>query len=259
MATVNTKFIANPSFGVSSVAGQALTLGIDNYDDGNGTYIGYAPVYFDGVLYSGVTQGLKTISPGISYTSPDGALVLPTTFFACFLGNNPIHVTKMNVRAVKGSLLPSAIEIKTPQIFSGQMDRQIINVTADSNMYQNQSNIVTINCDVYLCRQSIMEFNAVFAEANPQMLYIDITFDKYLSLEKALIENYQILTTSVGMENAISEEIANINAQASEKSPVLASMTTANISMQPAATKGNNFNGSPYVSVQPIFSKGNNY
>lgn len=258
MATVNTKFLANPSFGVSSVAGQALTLAIGSYDDGSGTYLGYKPIFFDPVLYAGVGNGLKSISPGISYVSPDGVTVSPTDFFLSFVGRNPIHVKKMNVRAPKSQLLPSAIEIKTPNVFTGQMDRQIINVTADSNMYQNQSNIVTLNCDVYLCRESIVEFSVAFSEATDQTLYLDITFDKYLSLEKALIENYQILTTSVGLENAINEEIASINAQAAEKSPVLAQMVPmANGgSVQPAAAKGNNFGGSPYVSVDPLFSRG---
>lgn len=268
MAQVNTKFIANPSFGVSSVAGQALTLAIDPFKEAEGNkYVGFAPVYFDTDLYNGITDGLLSVTPGCTFTDP-AALVQPTiagkTFFQNFVRNNPIHVTKMNVRASAAVALPNSIEVLTPNVFSGQMDRQIVNVTADSNMYQNQSNIVTLNCDIYLCRESIIVFNCAMSESTAPSLAIDVTFDKYLSLEKALVENYQILTTTTGMAAAINEEVANINAQVAQKSPVMVEATatpfTGAQSVQPAATKGNNFmGGSPYQSVQPLFTRGNNY
>lgn len=258
MAEVNTKFLANPAFGVTSVVGQALTLSISNLevtDSGVTKYVGYKPVFFDDTVYNGVSNGLTSVSPGVNWTSPDGRQISSKVFLFGFLRNNPIHAKRMNVRAGKAGLLPSSIEILTPNVFSGVMDRQIVNVTADSNMYQNQANIVTLDCDVYICRESIIIFNADFNEASATPLAIDVTFDKYLSVEKALVENYQLLVTETGLQSAISAEIEQINAKTSDliakplvtQAPVVvqgsASPWRAVIggSRQPAVTKGNNF------------------
>jgi len=253
MPEVNTKFIANPAFGVTSVAGQALTLEIASRTSG-GNHVGYKCLYFDNALYSTVDQGLTSVAPQCSFTDPSSGNTLPgKLFFLAFVRKNPIHVKKMNVRASDYKTLPASIEIQTPNVFTGQMDRQIVNVTADTNMYQNQNNIVTLDCDIYLCRESIVVFNASFTSASAVPLFIDITFDKYLSVEKALVENYQLLVTDAGLASAINAEIEQVNAKTADivKRPAVMqpTMMAANISpwrpviggsAQPRLTKGDN-------------------
>lgn len=252
MANVNTKFIAGPSFGLTSVTGQALTWSVDMWSD-DGTYKGYSDVYFNEQWKVLGSNGLAAVTPGatLANVDPAGNPISSTEVFKNFIKQNPAHVSKLNVRALRADLLPTSIEILTPNVFSGQWDRQIINVTADSNMYQNQGNIVTITTDFFLSRDSVVRFNGTFAEAANAPLSIDVTIDKYLSLEKALVENYQLLQTTAGAINAVQQEIATINTVAAEKLPVMTTQmqavaapnsgTTASASVQPAVTRGNNF------------------
>lgn len=44
-------------------------------------------------------------------------------------------------------------------------------------------------------------------------LYVDVTFDKYLSLEKALYENLQLLATPAGQVAAAAEAVNEVNTQ----------------------------------------------
>lgn len=249
---VNTKFLANPAWGLQSVVGQALTLTVNMEDfDNDGIYDGYGHVYFDTALYGGTKQGLVNVTPGCNYTDGYGTPVSPVLFFTNFVAKNPIHVKKMNVRAVSAGELPTSIEVRTPNVFTGQLDRQIVNVTADSNMYQNQANIVTLDCDIILARESVIIFNTgAIASAANNALNIDMTFDKYLSVEKALHENLQLLATESGQANAIAQEVQQINTIAAAKVPVLQEAQVIPIS------GADNTGAAAAVSVQPARTKG---
>lgn len=257
MANVNTKFIANPAWGIQNVSGQALTFTVEMVDfNSDNVYDGYGNVWFDESLYGKLKQGLIAVTPGAKYSDGYGVGVTGVEFITRFIAKNPIHCRKMNVRANSAGLLPTSIEIQTPNIFTGQMDRQIINVTADSNMYQNQGNIVTIDCDFFLCRESVIVFNVgSIASSTQYNLNIDFTFDKYISLEKALVENYQLLQTTSGAINAVEQEISTINTVAAEKLPIL---TQAPAGLIQADRIGNNSNVGA-VSVQPARTRGNNF
>lgn len=179
--------------------------------------------------------------------------------FLAFLEKNPIHVSKLNVRASDVKYLPAVLEVLTPNIFSGQYDRQVVNILADSNMYQNQSNIVTLDVDFFITRTSILRVDSAFNETETTpALSMDFTFDKYLSLEKAFVENYELLQTNAGIEGAIVEEVERINATTQQVATVVDKLPTTTTaativpltpwrkvigggSSQPATAKGNNF------------------
>lgn len=239
MADVNTKFIASPSFMIQSVGKQTITvqwrprMEIATVSPFKGKYTGFCDWPILG--FTAATMGSSddqtsrfsplsvSLQPSLSLrgtmTTDDtdtGGFDLPLSgnfFFGLFLGENPIHCTKINVRASDALALPSTLEILTPNSFSGQFDRQIVNILADTNMYQNQSNIVTLDCDFYVARNSILRVDSSFNENAEPTLAFDMTFDKYLSVEKALVENYELLQTADGMANAIQSEIAAVNAK----------------------------------------------
>ena len=299
MATVNTKFIANPSFLIQSVGKQTITVNwrplyevltaadttTSPATPATGHYIGFAdmPLGLLGLMMSLITNSAKggTWSPfspmsvslqpsmtikGSGNTAPTATTTGYTQYtvdgiqnFIEFLDKNPIHCTKVNVRASDMAYLPSTMEILTPNSFSGQYDRQIVNILADTNMYQNQSTIVTLDCDFYLTRTSIIRVDSSFDENSVvPALAMDFTFDKYLSLEKALVENYQLLQTNAGIENAIVEEVNTINAKTQDVIPATPAQPA---SMPVIQTQG--FVASPWRrtigSNQPVTVKGNNY
>lgn len=296
MAAVNTKFIANPGWGIQSVGRQTVSVGFrptinvtQHADPDEGTpeissYVGFNDIKF------GIFGAIAAVTPGIVESilgqeemtdslrdiinslplpksvsiSPDLRLKVGTSplipawnltgiyAFIEMLSENPIHVRKINVRASSPEYLPSTLEILTPSVFNGQYDRQIINIVADTNMYQNQNNIVTIDTDFYICRNSIIRNDVICSVPTTNLapaLTIDFSFDKYLSLEKALKENYELLQTDAGVQNAVAQEVQQINTIAAAKMPILqgAEMvaTPANLtdkaapSVQPAKTKGN--------------------
>lgn len=179
-------------------------------------------------------------------------------WFSEFLANNVVHCTKLNVRADDASALPSTMEILTPNSFTGQFDRQIVNILASGNMYQNQSNIITLDVDFFITRCSILRVDSNWAGGAMHTLTMDMSFDKYLSLEKAMVENYQLLQTTAGVDAAIIEEVENIGAKTNDAAAVIQSVQPAGLvqaqvlspwrkvigsstSTQPARTKGNNF------------------
>lgn len=166
------------------------------------------PVY-GGVSVDMPDNGLVDITPGIG-ADADSKVVA----FLDFIDKHPAHVTRMNIRAATMEALPQNITIYTPNVFTGQYDKQIINVTADANMYQNQASIITVQVDAFFARNSIVEFGGQFANAGTaKRLYVDCTFDRYLSLEKALYENLQLLATPAGQVAAASEAVTEVNNQ----------------------------------------------
>lgn len=170
----------------------------------------------NGQLVFGVNDGLKDITPGVADISAStlAAAAFRVAVFKDFIDKNPAHITRMNIRAADMASLPQNITIYTPNVFSGQYDKQIVNVTADANMYQNQSSIITVAVDAFISRNCIIEFGGQFANlSTPKDLYVDVTFDKYLSLEKALYENLNLLATPAGQLSAASEAVNEVNTQ----------------------------------------------
>lgn len=141
--------------------------------------------------------------------------------FLQFVSNNPIHVTAINLRASSVDSIPQQIIILTPDIASGQMTRQIIDVAARKNAYQYQNDIITMDgLDVYIGRDSIIRFEGAFSHTLPQgtmvtdiPCFMDLTIDRYISLEKALVENIKLLSTATGQADAINQEVAKAEAQ----------------------------------------------
>lgn len=288
-AHVNTKFIANPSFGIQSVGRQTLTLAwqaqrvvtVDADPDANPPVLeeaywrGFNDISFRYCRMLPLVDALNIVEEQLPV--PKSISLVPKTqlkvstakaaqqayieltpleVFGDFIEKNPIHVTKLNVRASDISVLPSTMEVLTPNMFTGQFDRQIVNIVADTNMYQNQSNIVTLSCDFYIARNSILKVDTVLNlkddGKNEPALMMDMSFDKYLSLEKALVENYELLTTIAGQENAISQELATVAA----KVPAVAETMVQG----PAAQLNVGTNWKPlFGSIQPSVAKGNNF
>lgn len=164
----------------------------------------------------GMADGLKDITPGVADIAGStlSAAAFRVAIFKDFIDKNPAHITRMNIRAADMSALPQNVTIFTPNVFSGQYDKQIINVTADANMYQNQSSIITVSVDAFISRNCIIEFGGQFANPSAAKdLYVDVTFDKYLSLEKSLYENLQLLATPAGQVAAATEAVNEVNTQ----------------------------------------------
>lgn len=220
---INRKFLANPGFGIQNVGGQTLTMTIDG-KIADGVQV-YKKVYFGSLFMqmgaAGALQkdGLVDITPGVQTLENLGGTAAEQRvwIFKDFVSCNPVHIIRMNIRAVSMDALPQNITIYTPNVFTGQFDKQIVNVTADANMYQNQASIITVNVDAYISRNCIVEFGGQFAVQASQTvaskLYVDVTFDKYLSLEKALYENLQLLATPAGQVSAAADAVNEVNTQ----------------------------------------------
>ena len=141
--------------------------------------------------------------------------------FMDFVKRNPIHVTNINLRASSVESIPQQIIVLTPDIAGGQMQRQVIDVASRKNAYQYQNDIITIdNLDMYIGRDSVIRFEGSFVHNWPQgatstdiPCFIDLTIDRYISLEKALVENIKLLSTATGQADAINQEVAKAEAQ----------------------------------------------
>lgn len=141
--------------------------------------------------------------------------------FMDFVKRNPIHVTAINLRASSVESIPQQIVILSPDIAGGQMQRQVIDVASRKNAYQYQNDIITIdNLDMYIGRDSIIRFEGNFVHNWPQgatstdiPCFMDLTIDRYISLEKALVENIKLLSTATGQADAINQEVAKAEAQ----------------------------------------------
>lgn len=224
---VDNKFIASPSFVIRSAEGQNLTLAVRPKQNG-GNYIKYYDVVLDPTYYALTAtdianSGISAVTPSVT-TLPDANVATPLNEtqqaiynFLNFLALNPAHISRLNFRASALAYVPTQLTICTPNLFTGQVEKQVINVTAAANMYQNQSDIITIDCDAYLCRNSYIQFNAAFSTATAPTLNVDVKIDAYLSLEKAIIDNLRILGTASGAAAAIqnvsaeSDAVSNVN------------------------------------------------
>lgn len=118
--------------------------------------------------------------------------------FKKWWANNPFYVTRFNVRASSTSTLPSQIIVRTPDIFSGNIQTQIIDIGANFVSTQYQSAIVTIdNLEVFVGRDSEIQVVGNTG-ASAATLYLDLTIRCFISLEFCLQQSILAgaLTTS---------------------------------------------------------------
>lgn len=223
---VNTNFLAASGWGLANTGGNAITLQIaptfNTSDGGTKTYLGWGDIIINPAVAAAQSNddGLMGVTPSVEFTprviGGAGTAVGGVSFFRNFLQKNTAHVVKMNVRASAATVLPTSIVILSPNMWTGQLDRQVVNVTADTTMYQQQDNIVTITgLDVYIGRMSIIRFEGAFSESATPTLNIDVTIDRYISVEKALAENIENLNTATGavkdLENVVNASAARVS------------------------------------------------
>lgn len=239
MANLDRNFIATPSFVVKSEgAGNTITMQATPITSSTNT-VGWSKINFgfSGLIAAlnadlspyNVTPSVGNLDDNYVYTpvNPDvpadeGNIRQMRVYnFLNFVHDNPVHVKAVNLRAANEQVLPQQIIVKTPNIFTGQLDRQIIDVASKKTAYQYQNGIITItDCDFYLCRNSIIEFTGAFsvATASAGAFFIDLVIDLYLSLEKGLVENNILLNTASGVYTAAKEQAEN---QAAASNPTL--------------------------------------
>lgn len=203
MANIDSNLIATPGFIVKSFGdGKTITLNLQGFDDGT-NITGWAPIEFNTYYIFATCQGqggLKDVTPSVTedpfldIVGPVPDYVKRAMNFLEFVSDNPIHIKEINLRASNINILPAQILIDTPNIFNGQMDRQLIDVSSQLNAYQYQNDIITIkNTDLLIGRKSCITFNGSFNVPNTNTLFVDIVVDYYLSLEKGLKDNVTLL------------------------------------------------------------------
>lgn len=230
MANIDRNFIATPAFVVRSEGGgNTITMQVAGVVSGS-NYTGWRKINFG---MSGVVAALNyelspyNVTPSVSNNDdlyfmsedPDNSTTesprqARVYNFLNFVHDNPVHVKSINLRASSDAVMPMQVIVKTPNIFTGQLDRQVIDVASKKTAYQYQNSIITISdVDFYLCRNSIIEFSGAFsAAAASTSLFVDLVIDTYLSLEKGLTENVTLLNTVSGQVVAAVEQTQNVEA-----------------------------------------------
>ena len=125
---------------------------------------------------------------GITSVSPYAGVDLSTGIanFKAWWLCNPFYVTRLNVRATATANLPSQVIVETPDIFSGNIQTQIIDIGANFVSTQYQSAIVTIdNLELFVARTSTIKVVGSTSSAS-QVLYLDFTIRAFISLEFCL-------------------------------------------------------------------------
>lgn len=236
MGLLDSNFLANPGFVIKNEGnGQVITLDLAPRTTTSGTTVtqtGWADVIF---MENVSLQTPYAVSPSVedeiygAGNNPYGGKKAGIERFLNFVKHNPIHIKKINLRATDGNTLPSQIVILTPNVFTGVMDRQIVDVSSRKNAYQYQNDIITLDdLDLYVGRDSIIRFTSAFTRVNWQTgdpgtqqeytnrssapLYVDITVDYYISLEKGLVNNVQLMNTASGSVINAAQEVQNAQA-----------------------------------------------
>lgn len=244
MAKVDVNLLANPGFVIQNDAnGQVITTEMAplNTPVGGSSYAtatsinqtGWADLVFGN--YNNAGDNPLSVSPAVQDTinlSGNNQLTgmkAAIQAFHNFITDNPVHVKKVNIRVGNVAVMPSQLIILTPNIFTGIMSRQLIDISAQRNAYQYQNDIITLdNLDLVIGRNSIVRFAGNFnvqvwsgtagqgtpyAKTPAHSMFIDWTIDRYLSLEKGLVENVKLLETATGQADAINQEINKAEAK----------------------------------------------
>lgn len=161
-----------------------ITLGHTSVENANSTY-DYKSMDAQLLDVNASPVALKTDIASVSPYAGEN-LTIGIQNFKKWWANNPFYVTRFNVRASSTSTLPSQIIICTPDIFSGNVQTQIIDIGANFVATQYQNAIVTIdNLEVFVGRNS--EIRVVGnTGASAATLYLDLTIRCFISLEFCL-------------------------------------------------------------------------
>lgn len=249
MAYMDSNLIATPGFVVKNNGeGQTLTMQLAPIGANNGgtyTQTGWRPVLISPFAASAMLIGTADASPYnvtpsvddiqdvINALDPSGSLLpndskgmrrMRVASFINFIEENPVHVKAINLRAEVDTVLPSQIIVKTPNLYSGQMDRQVIDVASRKTAYQYQNGIITISdLDLFVCRNSVIIFNGSFTVSETYItdmelfgaksLYVDLVIDYYISLERGLVNNVALLQTASGQATMAVENYENTKAE----------------------------------------------
>ena len=106
------------------------------------------------------------------------------TDFQKFWKQNPMYISKMNIRCSDSTYMPTAIVFKTPNVFTGTTDSQIVDVSANMISTQFQSNIVTLNTDIMLGRMTTIDIQGTTVAT--KSVTLDLTITHFASLEVGL-------------------------------------------------------------------------
>ena len=105
------------------------------------------------LLASGTAGIVAGISPQ-SYSGTEGG-IQSLAAFGAWWQQNPFIVKKLNIRATTALDLPTQIIFQTVDIFSGNIQNQIVDVSAAFQSTQFQNSIVTIpNLEIFVGRST---------------------------------------------------------------------------------------------------------
>lgn len=136
---------------------------------------------------NGTSYGtLKNNVSGMASIGGDYCAMSPCSVadFQDFWKNNPMYISKMNIRCSDATYLPSAIKFITPNVFTGTNDIQMVDVSANLISTQFQQNIVTLNTDIMLGRTTYVSIEG--ATVATKVLTLDLTITHFSSLEQGL-------------------------------------------------------------------------
>ena len=160
--------------------------------------------------------GLTAVSPYAGASSTAGV----ANFKAWWL-NNPFLITRLNVRAYDKASMPGQVIVETPDVFSGNMQNQIIDLGANTVSTQFQDAIVTVdNLELFVSRNSTIKVMGN-ASAASKLLYLDVTIQAFISLEfclqqavlgGALNGNAETITEIVGSVDNEGTKVAVLDA-----------------------------------------------
>lgn len=116
-------------------------------------------------------------------------------YFKQYWEKNPFYIRRLNIRTSDSAYLPTAIKILTPNIFTGNLEPQTIEVAPNIVSTQYQESIVTLETKILVGRNSWIEIEGT--PATGVILNLDMTLSIHASLEEAL---YSFVTSDNAVE-----------------------------------------------------------
>ena len=207
MANLDTNLIAKPGFNVQSLGnGKTITIQLaPKFDSVTGNIVGWAdmmpkasswllPVYTESFTPYSVSPAVTDNITSMESDERSAGIMN----FMDFLAQNAIHIKAMNLRATIAATIPQQIVILSPDVFSGQSARQVVDIASKKTAYQYQNDIITIdNLNLIFGRNSTMSFLSSFvytptgsgeAAIAETAFYIDLVIDYYTNEEKYLYD-----------------------------------------------------------------------
>lgn len=161
-----------------------------------------------------IANGTPGIIAGISpqlFTGENG-VANSVAAFGQWWEANPFVVKKLNIRCTNALDLPTQISFKTNDIFSGNVQNQIVDVSAAFQSTQFQNSIVTVpNLEVLVGRNTSIEIagTPTGTSGTPAVMYIDITIGYFISLEFALQQAHLMQAESTETTTTVVSAVDN--------------------------------------------------